>query len=87
MCALLSGLYYNTIFIQHQANTKLLIAYNNVYIVVRTTKITVKSGMFTEELSEYVQIHIDSRPSRSPEVHGERVFTLSNYLKSGRVKT
>ena len=77
---------YN-IFIQHQANTRLLIAYNNIYIVVRTTKITVKSSMFTEELSEYVQIFFSTAGSRPPEVHGKRVFTLSNYLKSGVVKT
>ena len=44
----------NTIFIQHQANTNLLIANNNIHIVVRTTKITVKSSMFTEELSKWI---------------------------------
>ena len=77
---------YN-IFIQHQANTRLLIVYNNIYIVVRTTKITVKSSMFTEELSEYLQTYISTAGSRPPEVQGKRVFTLSNYLKSGVVKT
>ena len=77
---------YN-IFIQHQANTRLLIVYNNIYIVVRTTKITVKSSMFTEALSEYLQIYISTAGSRPPKVQGKRVFTLSNYLKSGVVKT